>query len=112
MTEVTRKRKFQHHQKYCNALKLHYLIGQNHDAKSKLQSLYKVHLNMISEGELSVPLCDSVNRGLTLVRLSKHKSFMSIILTFLPIHQMTLKTIFSLSKVRQEKKEKEFSLPL
>lgn len=31
--------------------------------------------------------------------------FMSIILTFLPIHQMTL-NLFSLSKVRQEKKEK------
>ena len=26
-------------------------------------------MNMISNGELSDPLCDSVNRGLTLVRL-------------------------------------------
>ena len=34
------------------------------------QSAYKVHLNMIGNGELSDPLCDSVNRGPTLVRLS------------------------------------------
>ena len=27
------------------------------------QSSYKVHLNMISNGELSDALCDSVNRG-------------------------------------------------
>ena len=33
------------------------------------QSSYKVHLNTISNGELSDPLCDSVNRRLTLVRL-------------------------------------------
>ena len=69
MSEVTQKRKFHHPQKYCNAFKLRYLIGQNHDAISKLQSLYKVHLNTISNGELTDPLCDSVNRGLTLVRL-------------------------------------------
>ena len=69
MSEVTRKRKFYHLQKYCNAFKLRYLSGQNHDAISKLQSLYKVHLNTISNEELSNPLCDSVNRGLTLVRL-------------------------------------------
>ena len=31
--------------------------------------LNQVHLNTISNGELSDPLCDSVNRGLTLVRL-------------------------------------------
>ena len=30
---------------------------------------YKVHLNTISNGELSDPICDRVNRGLTLVRL-------------------------------------------
>ena len=29
------------------------------------QSSYKVHMNTISNGELSDPLCDSVNRGLT-----------------------------------------------
>ena len=40
-----------------------------HEAKCKLQSQYKFHLNMIRNGELSDPLCDSVNRGLTLVRL-------------------------------------------
>ena len=33
------------------------------------QRSYKVHLNTISNGELSDPLCDSVNRGLTLFRL-------------------------------------------
>ena len=33
------------------------------------QSSYKVHLNTVSNGELSDPLCDSVNRGLTFVRL-------------------------------------------
>ena len=43
------------------------------------QSSYKVHMNTISNGELSDPLCDSVNRGLTLVRLTnflipKHRS--------------------------------------
>ena len=65
MSEVTRKRKFHHLQKYCNVFTLHYLISQNHDEISKLQSLYKVHLNMISNGELLDPLCDSVNRGLT-----------------------------------------------
>ena len=32
------------------------------------QSLCKIHLKTISNGELSDPLCDSVNRGLTLVR--------------------------------------------
>ena len=32
------------------------------------QSSYKVYMNTISNGELSEPLCDSVNRGLTLVR--------------------------------------------
>ena len=31
----------------------------------------KVHLNTISNGELSDPLCKSVNRGLTLVRLHR-----------------------------------------
>ena len=34
------------------------------------QCSYKVHMNTISNGELSDPLCDSVNRGLTLVRLN------------------------------------------
>ena len=34
------------------------------------QSSYKVHLNTASNGELSDPLCDSANRGLTLVRLT------------------------------------------
>ena len=48
---------------------LRYLIGQNHVAISKLQSLYRVHWNTIRNGELSDPLCNSLNRGLTLVRL-------------------------------------------
>ena len=33
------------------------------------QSSYKVHLNTICNGELSDPICDSVHRGLPLVRL-------------------------------------------
>ena len=37
------------------------------------QSSYKVHLNTICNGELSDPLCDSVNRGLTLVGLYHFK---------------------------------------
>ena len=64
-SEVTRKRKFHHLQKYCKAFELRYLIGQNNEAIPKLQSLYKVHLNTISNGELSDPLCDIVNRDLT-----------------------------------------------
>ena len=35
------------------------------------QSSYEVHMNTISNEELSDPLCDSVKRGLTLVRLVK-----------------------------------------
>ena len=35
----------------------------------QIQSSYKVHLNTISNGELSDPLCNIVNRGLNLVRL-------------------------------------------
>ena len=48
---------------------LHYLIGRNIDTICKLQSSYKVQLNTISNVELSDPLCESVNRGLTLVNL-------------------------------------------
>ena len=33
------------------------------------QSSYKIHLNTMCNGELSDPLCDSVNRDMTLVRL-------------------------------------------
>ena len=69
MSDLTRKRKLHHLLKNTDALKLRYLIGQNYDAISKLQNLYKVHLNTISNGELSDPLCDSLNRSLTLVRL-------------------------------------------
>ena len=65
MSEVTQKRKFHHFQKYCIAFKLRYLIGHNHDAICK----HKVHINKISNGELSDSLCHSVNRGLNLVRL-------------------------------------------
>ena len=35
----------------------------------QIQSSYKVHLNTLSNGEISDSLCDNVNRGLTLVRL-------------------------------------------
>ena len=38
------------------------------------QSSYKVHWNTISNGELSDPLSNSVNRGLTLVRLRERQS--------------------------------------
>ena len=37
----------------------------------RIQSSYKVHLNTISNGELSDPLCDSESRDLALVRLSE-----------------------------------------
>ena len=57
-----------HLKKYCTAFKIHYLIGRNHDAICK----YKVHLNMISNVKLSDPLCNSINRDLTLVRLGFH----------------------------------------
>ena len=72
MFKVTRKCKLHHLQKYCNALKLRYLIGQNHDAISKQQSLYKVHF-----GKLSDHLYDSVNRDLksvSMVRLDDKPS--------------------------------------
>ena len=36
----------------------------------QVQILYKDHLNTISNGDLSDPLCDSINRGLTSVRLN------------------------------------------
>ena len=42
------------------------------------QSSYKVHMNTITNGELSDPLCDSVMRGLTLVRLTWHKDDSSL----------------------------------
>ena len=49
---------------YCTPFETRYLIGRNNDAVCK----YKVHIKF-SNGELSDPLCVSVNRGLTLVRL-------------------------------------------
>ena len=39
----------------------------------QIQSSYKVHLNTISNWELSDPICDSVDKGLTLVRLEVHE---------------------------------------
>ena len=73
MSEVTRKRYFHHLQKYCTAFKLRHLIDRKYDAIYKKQSkyMYKVHLNTIRNGELSDPICDSVNRDLTSVRLIK-----------------------------------------
>ena len=50
---------------------LHCLKYANHDVMYAKTSSYKVHMNTTSNGELSDPLCDSVNRGLTLVRLVK-----------------------------------------
>ena len=64
--------------------KLGYLIGRNHVYMQR-QSSYKVHLNTISNRELSDPLCDSVNRGLTLVRLAVSHTKESSIL-----HTLTL----------------------
>ena len=54
-----------------NALRLKYAIWlvEIMTLYMQRQSSYKVHMNTISNGELSDPLCDSVNRGLTLVRL-------------------------------------------
>ena len=51
-----------HLQKYCTVFEIRYLIGWDHEAIYKLQSSYKVHLNTISNGELSDSLCDNVNR--------------------------------------------------
>ena len=48
------------------------------------QSSYKVHMNTISNGELSDPLCDRVNRGLTLVRLTKNLIICTPLLTYIP----------------------------
>ena len=62
----SRLKDFHHLQKYCTAFKICYLIGQNHETICK----YQVHWNTISYWELSDPLCDSVNRDLTQVRLS------------------------------------------
>ena len=64
--EVIRK-----HNNKTTGFKMCYLIWRNHDAICKLQSSYKVHKNTISNGELSDPLSDRVNRGLTLVRLGR-----------------------------------------
>ena len=58
-----------------HAFKIRYLTCRNHDAICKLQCSYKVHLNTINNGELSDPLCDSINRGLTLGRLHEMHSY-------------------------------------
>ena len=58
-------KQFRHLQKYCTPFKVCHLIGRNHDAiyaKTKF-----IHSSL--EYDQSDPLCDSVNRGLTLVRL-------------------------------------------
>ena len=69
MSEVTRQHNFHCLQKYCTAFKLRYLMGRNDEAICKLQRSNLVHLNTLSNGELSDPVCDSVNRSLTLVWL-------------------------------------------
>ena len=47
-----------------------YLIGGNYEAIFKYKvHTYKVHLNTIGNGKLSDPLYNSVNGGMTLVRL-------------------------------------------
>ena len=60
-----------------------YLTGRNHYAFCKLHSSYKVHLNIVRKGALSDPLCDSVNRDLTLVRFDCTFSCHCITLTSL-----------------------------
>ena len=52
----------------------------------QIQSLYKVHLKNIMNGELSDPLCGSENRltlSLTLVRLDVNMSHVNIIMSLL-----------------------------
>ena len=66
------------------------------------QSSYKVHMNTISNGELSDPLCDSVNRGLTLVRLVfilEWNSLIFVLREMVPVLQMvpiTLNAVLAL----------------
>ena len=65
MPEVTRKRinkQLSSSSKIQHVFKIRYLIGRNHDAIRKLQSSYKIHLN-ISNGKLSDPLCDNEKRS-------------------------------------------------
>ena len=42
----------------------------------------QVHSNTISKGELSDPLCDSVNRGLTLVRSFTHLPAVELVVDY------------------------------
>ena len=56
------------------------------------QSSYQVHLNTICNGVLSDPLCDSVHRGLTLVRLGVPTGFVKK--TILPLYVSIIFLIF------------------
>ena len=73
-TKTQQQNNFRHLQKYCTAFKTRLSLSdwsKSRCINCKLQSWYnKVHLNMISNGDLSDPLCHSVNWSLqTLVRL-------------------------------------------
>ena len=59
------------HARGDTALHLKHVIwfGRNHDEVIQIQSSYRVYLNAINNGVLSDPLCDRVNKSLTLVRL-------------------------------------------
>ena len=46
----------------------HYPIGPNHDEIRE----YKVHLNTISDGELSDPLCDSAKQRYDFPQINIH----------------------------------------
>ena len=70
--------------KYCIAFKIHNLICLIEIMTQYAN--YMVHLNTISYGELSDPLCDSVNRGLTLVRLHCPQGHLSLVIINITIY--------------------------
>ena len=69
MSEVTRKRDFHHLQKYCTAFILRCSDWSKTWRNMHTTKLIQRSLKQISNGELSDPLCDNVNRDLTLVIL-------------------------------------------
>ena len=52
--------------KYCTAFEICRSDWLKSWCIMQIQSSFKVHLNMVSSGGLSDPICDSINRGLTL----------------------------------------------
>ena len=69
MSEVTRKRDFHHLQNYCTAFILRCSDWSKTWRNMHTTKLIQRSLKQISNGELSDPLCDNVNRDLTLVIL-------------------------------------------